>query len=335
MSLLGNFVRFGFIEMDPPASLQFRRAINPLFSQQAAAREAAFVERVASDALDEVVESGHFDIVREYTDRIPAMTTLHVMGLGAERWREYVEFFHNKVGGDRHDAQYESRHGAGNWVQRSMAEAVAERRAHPGDDGLSWLLQREIGDHPITDEEAVESMLLIMIGGLDTTSALLANTFFHLGENPSDRRLLIERPALMDSACEEFLRYFSPVQNLARTVRQQCELAGRSLEPGARVWLSWAAANLDDREFDDPETVRLDRFPNRHQAFGLGTHRCAGSHFARMEFACAVSQVLRRIPDYRVLTDRAVRYEVTGVNNGWQSMPVEFTPSRRASEGRS
>jgi cytochrome P450 len=210
------------------------------------------------------------------------------------------------------------------FVNSSLRQLLIDRRLEPCSDWLSLLATAEIDGSRLDLDLALECARLLMVGGLDTTAALLANTFFYLHENPRDKQRLIDQPDLVPSACEEFLRYFSPVINLARTVTEDCIVGDQSLAAGDRVALSWLSANRDERQFPDAGEVVLDRFPNRHVAFGVGTHRCVGSSLARREFEIAVPQLLRRIPDYVVDVTRARRYEVLAANNGWLTMPVTF-----------
>ena len=100
------------------------------------------------------------------------------------------------------------------------------------------------------------------------------------------------------------------------------------IKRGERVLLCWAGANHDPTVFERPDEMVINRFPNLHQAFGLGIHRCLGSSFARAEFSAAIEQVLRRMPDYE-LVDNAVHYESIGVVNGWHRLPARFTPGTR------
>jgi cytochrome P450 len=169
----------------------------------------------------------------------------------------------------------------------------------------------------------------MLSGGLDTTSALLSNTVHYLAEHPDVRAHLRGHPDRIRTSTEEFLRVFSPVQALARNVTADTVLRGTTLPAGSRVLVSWASANFDDREFAEPEKVLLDRYPNRHQAFGLGQHRCVGSHLARMEFAVALDTLLRRLGDYVETEGGAVPFDTVGTNNGWISIELEFTPGPR------
>jgi cytochrome P450 len=314
--------RFGFIEMDPPKSLDYRRGLMKLFTAAYAAQIEPAMRRFAKQALDGQVDKGEFDIVAEYTDRLPAMTTLHMLGLNTDGWKQYADFFHHFVADVRTADGYDSNFGPGNWVMRHLHDEINDRRANPREDGLSYVMDLKIEGQPPREEEIVETLMLIMVGGFDTSSSLMANSLIYLYENPADRRRLIDDPTLIPSACEEFLRYYSPIQNLSRTVKVPCTLAGREMQPGDRLMLSFASANLDEDVFEDADRVVMDRFPNRHQAFGHGTHRCAGSYIARSEFAVGLEEFLRRMPDYRVVTDKCIRYTTIGSNNGWLSVPV-------------
>lgn len=315
--------RHSFLEMDPPESTKYRRALLPLFSPASVKARNVRRQEIVRVAIDEVIESGRFDLVVEYTDRIPAMTTLDLLGLPDDKWREVIGFFHHYTSapaGASVDPQ---------WLMSYIRAQIKERRESPRDDGLSWILDQKLGDTAISDEEVTESVWLIMAGGFDTTSALLSNTLLYLSENPSDRDRLISNPELLPSACEEFLRVVSPVVSLARSVTRECTLSSQTFQENDRLLVSWAAANHDPAQFSSPDEVILDRFPNRHQAFGLGAHRCIGSTVARENFVAAVGEVLRRIPDYRVIKEESIRYPAIPNNNGWLSMPIEFTPGHR------
>lgn len=325
-----TLVRFGFIMMDPPESLKHRRAINPLFSPAAVERLLPRLRHHVTLAIDEFIEKGRCDLVHDLADRVPAMATIEVMGLDLADWRRYVEHFHHSVSADATTDQYRDEHGPDNWVIRTLREAIRERRVRPRGDGLTYMINQPIDGVPMTDESAVENLLLILVGGFDTSAALLSNALLHLSRVTEDRDRLVADPALLETATEEFLRYFSPVQNLGRTVTRPTVLGDRHLELGDRVLLCWASANLDEEEFAEPERILLERFPNRHQAFGLGTHRCAGSHLARAEFKATLTEVLKRLPDYRVLEAECLRYPSIGSNNGWMSMPAVFTPGPRS-----
>ena len=137
-------------------------------------------------------------------------------------------------------------------------------------------------------------------------------------------------PGLLDTATEEFVRWATPAQGGGRTITQDCTLGGVEFREGDRVWMAYAVANHDPDAFDDPDEIKIDRFPNRHAAFGLGVHRCIGSNLARVTFKTMLTTVLSRIGDYAVDRDGIVRYDDIGTINGYKHLPARFTPGTPA-----
>lgn len=170
---------------------------------------------------------------------------------------------------------------------------------------------------------------LLLAGGVGTTASLVSQALVWLAEHPAVRQRLIDDPSLMDHAVEEFLRYFSPTQALARTVTKDTEFQGCPMKKGDRVLLSWSSANRDEKLFDNPDEIDIERWPNRHTAFGIGVHRCAGSHLGRYMSKTLITQILERMPDYEVDFSALERYPHQGTNMGWQRIPATYTPGPR------
>lgn len=318
------------IEMDPPEFLQYRRLLNPLFSPAASVRWRPSIERWAAVCVDEAIEKGAIDLVDDLAAAVPALFTCEFLGLPVEDWRRYAEPLHRIIytpPGDGHTALLADL----GWIHDSVQELIARRRVEPADDVITHLTQAEVGGQPLTDEVIGKICDLIMAGGFDTTTASAAAALHHLHRHRDDRQRLIDEPELLPSAVEEFLRFFSPTQALARTVAVPTEVAGVELVPGDRVLLAWASANHDETAFERPDEIVLDREPNRHLAFGVGAHRCLGSHVARAEITAMLRAVLTRIPDYEIDDAAAERYTTIGIVNGWITMPATFTPGQRRS----
>ena len=137
-------------------------------------------------------------------------------------------------------------------------------------------------------------------------------------------------PGLLETATEEFLRLYTPVRTFARSVTRDTELGGCTLRKGDRVLLSELSASHDEHEFADADRFVPDRFPNKHLAFGMGIHRCPGSHLARVEFKRIVSEVFRRMPDYRLVEEEIRAYPNWATIGGWLTVPAVFTPGKRS-----
>jgi len=142
-------------------------------------------------------------------------------------------------------------------------------------------------------------------------------------------RELIERRDLLRSATEEFLRYGTPTQGLGRTVSKDVEFHGQQLKAGDRVMLMWAASNRDPAEFEDPDTIDIERHPNRHMAFGVGLHRCLGSNLARTMFQVMLYEILNRLPDFELTVDQVPRFDNASNVYAPTAFPVRFTPGPR------
>jgi cytochrome P450 len=162
-------------------------------------------------------------------------------------------------------------------VMGRLTEELAKRRGDPQEDMLSYLAFADMDDRPPSEQEIIKIGFLLLVGGLKTSTSLLSHAFAWLSDHPEAARRLLDDPELLRTATEEFLRWASPVPAMARTVTKETELGGQKLCPGDRLLISSLSANHDENVFDDPEDVRLDRWPNHHQAFGLGIHRCLGS----------------------------------------------------------
>lgn len=316
----------GVSEVDGPYHLELRRALNPLFSPPAVERQREFMERAADWFVDQHIERGAMDLVLDFTSTVPAVLTLRMLGLPCEDWRYYTDFFHStKV----HPTASEEHDRAASLIPvilDGFAELAARRRAAPTDDLCSFLVRLEVDGSPLGDEQVLAILWNLVSGGLDTTTALTSWTLHHLAGHPEVRQLLIDRPDLHAPATEEYLRYYSINQTLARTVARDVELGGQQLRRGDPLLVSWLGANHDPAQFDRPDEVVVDRADNRHLAFGLGPHRCIGSHLARTMFRVMLGTVLRRIPDYAVDPDGVGEYLGNPAMTGLLTMPATFTP---------
>ncbi len=314
------------IEMDPPDFTPLRKLLNPYFSPKRADDWEPFVRDATTALVDEVIESGRLDMIDQLASPVPALLTAALLGLPLRDWRLYSDVAHAIVFTPPTDRRFPAVVEQLVGIHARATHEALLRRKEPRDDLLTAIAQHRQNGDLLSEETIAAFCSLIIGGGNDTTTSLLASAFSYLSEHPDQRAWLQEDLGRLDNACEEFLRYFTPTQALARTVRRPVEIGGAALSPGDRVLLSFASANLDPAEFERPDEVVLDRFPNRHQAFGLGLHRCLGSNFTRMEFRVVMQTVLTRMPDFTVDATRSKRYESIGIVNGFASMPATFTP---------
>jgi len=316
------------IELDPPEFRKYRKIVNPITAPAAVERMKALVDRHTAGFIDSVIEEGRCDLTSVIA--VPSIVTVDWLGLDLADWKRYSHAHHQALAGIPGSDDYvHAMEVDFPYLGERMRETIRARRENPTDDIISYLVQQEVDGRPLDDFEMYSIVDLLLAGGVGTTASLVSQALVWLAEHPSVRQRLIDDPSLMDHAVEEFLRYFSPTQALARTVTKDIEFQGCPMRKGDRVLLAWSSANRDEKLFDNPDEIDIERWPNRHTAFGIGVHRCAGSHLGRYMSKTLISQILERMPDYEVDFSALERYPHQGTNMGWQRIPATYTPGPR------
>ncbi len=315
--------------MDPLEQSEYRRVLNPLLSPAAVVNWEPFVADFTHACIDDVIESGRIDFVDDFANVVPAVLTMAMLGLPLADWEIYNRPSHELVYTPPDSPDADRVLQSVFLMTDRLATSVEQCRREPRPGMINTLLNATVNGEPMPDDDVVGTVLLIIGGGFDTTTALVAGSLDWLDTHVADRRRLLDDPELLTLATEEFLRHFTPAQGGGRTITRDCEVEGFELSEGDRMFLSFAMCNHDPAVFPDPDDIVLDRFPNPHAAFGLGVHRCIGSNLARMDFKLMLREVLRRMPDYRVEPAGRVRYQSIGIINGFQHLPATFTPGRR------
>ena len=317
------------LEVDPPLWLPYRRLFASLLSPSSVGALEPRIKHWVTRYLDDVIESGSCDIVEALTSAVPGSVALEWLGFPQEDWLRMSAAVHNmsEVGPDSPDIQ--SYMDELDWAFRRIEEEVTARRELPGDDVISLMANFTIDGDLVPFDFAAGMVNLAYVGGVDTTTAATTAAIVHMHYHPDDRRRLIAQPELLESATEEFLRMYPPTRNQGRTVVEDIDLGGCRLQKDDRIILSIASANYDESAFPDATEFVIDRFPNRHVAFGMGLHRCPGSHLARAEMKEMLTQILDRMPDYRIVEDGLREYPYWQSMGGWSTVPITFTPGPR------
>jgi cytochrome P450 len=319
-------------ELDSPEWDGIRKFLTKRFSPRFADRLRERTEQLANVLIDDVIETGHLDLVEDFTNPLPAMVTVELLGFPLHEWKAFSDPIHLFVSLPRDDPRLAEAVAGILRFRDRVEEEVALRREEPTGDLLSYLVQGTIDGQPLSDDLIQDLAWQIMSGGVDTTGSAAAHAFLHLGRNVDHRQFLREDPDRLPKACEEFIRYFTPIQGAARNLKSAVEIDGWQLNAGDRVLLAYASANRDPAKFDEPERVKLDRSPNRHVGFGAGQHRCLGAFLARMMFAAMLKVFLQRIPDYRIDESGVAGYPSVGYVNGLVHLPASFPPGHRSTE---
>jgi cytochrome P450 len=309
---------------DPPEHKAHRDVLMPYFMPAQVAAMEPMIRAEARRLVAGLAERGGGDVIEDFSQPLTLTVLTSILGV--------------PPGGQFHDWMIRMiRVGPTNQAVR--AEAVREIIAYlgtlldersaaggEGDDLLSYLTTAEMGGEPLGRKHRIGAAFLVLIAGADTTWSAIGSTMWHLASNPVDRQRLVDDPSLIDTAVEEFLRFYAPV-TVGRLAREDVDLHGRCVHAGERVVLPFAAANRDPAVFTDPDDVQVDRRRNRHLTFGSGPHRCLGSNLARLEIKVTLEEWLRVMPDFTMAEGAVVEWS-GGQTRGPER--VEFVVQRAA-----
>jgi cytochrome P450 len=306
------------ITSDPPFHAIARKMLLPAFSPRHVTALEPFTRQLCRDLLAGTEGRASFDAAVEYAGHIPVGVIVRFLGFPQEDAHLFREFIHLVL--EDVDRPEEEREASFTELDAYMDAQIAEHIAHPKDDLTSFLIDAEIGGNKLAAEHVRGTMVLLMIAGIDTTWSAIGASLWHLAQHPEDRRALATQPELMGTAVEELLRAYAPV-TMARLVATDFDFHGHPFKEGDWLLLPFPAANRDPAVFENPGQVQLDRANNRHAAFGLGRHRCLGSHLARMELRVALEEWLAAYPDFELADPSAVTWSA-GQVRGPRTLPV-------------
>ena len=319
------------ISSDPPFHHDARRLLLPAFTKKAVARQEPATRAFCHSLIDAFAGQDVVDAAADYAQHIPIRVIADMLGFPPEHGPQFREFVEDLIEGinlppDDRIAR----------VSRLFDYLLAQVHEHlddPREDLTTYLIGAELYGRKLEPSHVVGTLVLLLIAGIDTTWSAIGASLWHLAGHPADRERLVAEPDLLPTAMEEFLRAYAPV-TMARLVKKDVEWNGcpmkedvhwRGADMKAEDWilLSFPAANRDPAQFDRAGEVVIDREVNRHAAFGLGIHRCLGSHLARMELRTALEVWLERIPEFSLEDPSAVRWSA-GQIRGPRTLPLRI-----------
>ena len=308
------------ITADPPEHMPFRRLILPFFSPHAVEGQIPYTRALCNSLIDGFIEKGEADAAAGYAQQITPRVIAHVLGIDPGRADDFVDWVRGLL--EFGQTQPEMRIKYRGIIRDFFQEMVAERRANLGDDAISTLIRAEVDGKKLDDYKIVGVCVLLLVAGIDTTWSSISSSLLHFATHSQDQARMRAEPELLPVAVEELLRFYSPV-TMARKVTEPVEMDGVEMVPGDRVLLNFPGANRDPAVFERPDEVQLDRKRNRHIAFGLGIHRCAGSNLARMEMQVALHVWFDRIGAFTLTDPDGVTW-AGGQVRGPRTVPVRF-----------
>lgn len=306
------------ISSDPPFHHDARKLLLPAFTRSAVAKLEPSTRAFCHKLVDDMGDAEVVDAAADYAQHIPMRVIAQMLGFPPEdgpRFRQYVEDTLEGI-----NLPPEERLAKVGALFDYLLGQIRAHLAAPADDLTTYLLQAELYGQKLDPFHVAGTMSLMLVAGIDTTWSAIGASLWHLAKTPADRQRLVDEPDLLPTAMEEFLRAYAPV-TMGRLVKQDMTWHGVDMKAEDWVLLSFPAANRDPEKFDRANEVVIDREVNKHAAFGLGIHRCVGSHLARMELRVALEVWLERFPEFSLVDAEAVRWS-TGQVRGPRTLPL-------------
>ena len=311
---------------DPPLHTIHRSLLSRVFTPRRVAALEPKIREFCGYSLDPLIGAGGFDFISDLGSQMPMRVIGMLLGI-PEQDQEAIR--------ERIDEGLRIEEGvmpeAGITTQRDTASddyaAYIDWRAeHPSDDLTTELLTAEFTDEQgnrrtLSREELLGYIGLLSGAGNETTTRLIGWAGKLLAEHPDQRRAMADHPELIPNAIEEILRYEPPSAVQARYVTRDAEHQGTNVPAGSVMVLLNASANRDERQFEDPDRLDIERKVKRHFSFGYGLHFCLGAHLARLEARVALEELLARFPEWDVDYDNAVQARTSTVR-GWEKLPI-------------
>ena len=316
------------LEFDPPEHTAWREIVAQAFNADTPALVEDGVREDINRLIDGFAGKGSVDLVKEFCEEVPLFALCRVIGFDPDK-RRTVREMTLRVVADFEDPEK----GPQAFMDFAMfgAGEVMARAENPKDDFLTQLAHGTLNGNPLGPLEIGMIMNSFLIAGHGTSVAAMGSLLYEVLSRPQVVARLKENPDLIPSAVEETLRLHPPFFGLYKRATHDVELGGTDIPKDSYIQACWAAANRDPKVYEHADEFDVDRKfgrKNRHLTFGFGIHACLGAPTARMELRVALEEILRRLPDIKLVDAKAVKYDFGGTETAAiATLPASFTPT--------
>lgn len=309
------------IETDPPQHRDYRKLVLQIFTRPNRPEVAARLGMLVNELLDECLQVDDVEIVSEFALPLQSRALTVLLNVPIEESEEWISWG-THVFRDHNDLDGAKATVLDEYIERKLDDAVS----NPSDSFFGQLSSARIQGRPLTRDEMTGFANLAFAGGRDTIINLIANIMAWLADHPGELRRLRAEPQVVNSATEEFVRYFSPLAQIGRVVTRDVSVNGQNVKAGSRVPLCWASANRDESVFEEPDSIKLDRHPNPHVGFGKGHHLCLGAQHARILARRLLTGLIERVHHLDILSCEPWIEHLGDVERqvGYRSLEIRF-----------
>ena len=318
------------IVKDPPEHARLRKLVSKAFTPRRVEQLAPRIHEIVAELMDAAMARERFDLIQDLAHPLPVIVIAEMLGVEAEhrdafkRWSDDVVHIVAAGSNEQSMGQYMQSWEA---FKAYFVELIERRRRDPQDDLLSALVIAQEESDALTLSEVLNTCLLLLVAGNETTTNLIGNAALALFTHGSEGLKLRQRPELVTSMIEEVLRFDSPIQGVFRTTMREVEVRGVTIPADSKVALLWAAANRDPEVFPNPDVFDIEREGERHLAFGMGIHFCLGAPLARLEARIATEVILRRTRSLRPDPEGQIERVDNPMFRGLKRCPVVVEPA--------
>jgi cytochrome P450 len=313
------------LQKDEPDHRRLRKLVDGAFARRDILAMRDSITAIADRLLDGLEGRDTVDLASEYARRLPLIVIADLLGLPPQDRDSFAELARRAFSVSSTLGLVFAMGSMGRVISY-VRDQVAAARRDPRPGLLAELIHAEDDGDKLDESELLSMIVLLLIAGFETTTHLVSDCVLALEQHPDQKAWLMADPAgRMERAVEELARWSSPVQTTKpRYVARDVEFFGQTLKRGELILALVAAANGDPAEFEAPEQLRLDRFPNPHLVFSSGIHFCLGQQLARVETQVALTRLYARFPDLQLVRpDRIEWIERLGLR-GVSALPLKL-----------
>ncbi|MGH1283817.1 cytochrome P450 family protein [Bacillus toyonensis] len=314
------------LNSDPPNHSRLRSLVQKAFTPKMISQLDGRIQRIADDLISEIEGKGTLNLVDDYSFPLPIIVISEMLGIPKEDQAKFRIWSHAVIASPETPEEIKE-------IEKQLSEFITYlqyivdvKRKNPKEDLVSALILAENEGQKLSARELYSMIMLLIVAGHETTVNLITNTVLALLENPKQLQLLKDNPKLIDSAIEEGLRYYSPVEvTTARWAAEPFQIHDQTIQKGDMVIIALASANRDETVFENPETFDITRENNRHIAFGHGSHFCLGAPLARLEAKIAITTLFKRMPELQIKGDREdIKWQGNYLMRSLEELPLTF-----------
>ncbi|MBO1628601.1 cytochrome P450 family protein [Bacillus arachidis] len=321
-----ELLRNHMLNSDPPDHNRLRSLAQKAFTPKMIIQLEGQIQYIADTLLSKVEHNNSINLVSDYAFPLPIMVISEMLGVPLDDQHKFRVWSQAIISTPHTLEDMQKNNQKLGEFAEYIQHLVNKKREQPADDLISALIKVESEGTKLNASELYSTITLLIVAGHETTVNLITNMTLALLEHPVQLQKLRQNPDLIDSAIEEALRFYSPVElTTLRWTAEPFTIHGQDIQSKDRIIISVASSNRDERIFPDADVFDITRKNNRHIAFGHGSHFCLGAPLARLEAKIAISTLLHRLPNIQIQGEREqIKWKENYLMRSLEELPLKF-----------